>query len=108
MNKKIRFYKNKYYSIRSIFCDSLKERAYFNNYGFNHLIRKGRKYRTKEERVRRFALLLQVKGVLEKGIVVDYKKLNKVKFWAIKHEDITVILRKSNNKELHFYSIFDK
>ena len=108
MSDKIQIYKSKYYSIRSIYCLALKETVCFNNYGFNHLIRKNRKYRTKTDRKRRFLLLNRVGIILGRGAVKDYVKKGKKKFWSIEYKNNFVILRKINNKELHFYSIFDK
>ena len=90
------------------------KKVHFNTAGFNHLIRKGRKFRTIEERKRRLRLLKYCKKVLKYGRVEEIRisQNGKIKYWSIVHfaknTKITIVVRKINKQPLHFYSIFDR
>lgn len=103
-------YKVFYKTLNTIECNALgKEKIYFNNKGFNHLIRKGRFPRSYEEQKYRLSLLKFLNDVITKGILIETRVVSKeLSFWAIKYKDITVIVRQLGNKSKHFFSIFSK
>lgn len=104
----IKRYKKEYYLIGYIKCNILSnEKIYFNNYGFNHLIRKRGLPRSKNERIRRLQLIKIIPKVLKLGKFISFKKTLKMKFWSIKYKNHTVILRKIGRGKLHFYSVFN-
>ena len=110
MQNFIQKYKKGYHSIGFIKCPALGgEKVYFNNKGFWHLIRKGRKFRTKSEQLGRLRLIDSAKNIILNSQKSFYKKVNKnLKFWSLNNKNITVILRKIKNSKIHFYSVFDK
>lgn len=117
MQNEIKKYKEQYYKIGYIVCPVLNnKKVYFNNKGFAHLVRKGRKFRSKKEQKRRFALLKYVRHVLLRGYIHEKRSVlendRKIFYWSvvlfINKNKITVILRKINKRDIHFYSIFDK
>jgi hypothetical protein len=107
----IQKYKKEYYSIGFIKCSALGgEKVYFNNHGFNHLIRKNGAKRYVLDIKRRFQLLKFVKRILQSKILyIEYRR-GKIKYWAlsknINGKIIKVVLRKINRGKIHFYSIF--
>jgi len=112
LREDLKQYKQEYYSIGHIICPVLNnEKVYFNNYGFNHLIRKRGVKRYIWDTKRRMVLLKYVKRVINsKNTEVEYRK-DKQKFWAlikiIQGRKIKVILRKIGKGKLHFFSIFE-
>lgn len=112
MHEEIRKYKEEYYSIGTIICPVLNnEKIYFNNHGFNHLIRKMGVKRFSWDTKRRFKILKYAKIIIEDITVqFEYKK-DKYEFWALAQmtdrKKIKVILRRVNNGRIHFYSIFE-
>lgn len=112
MHEEIKKYKEEYYSIGIIICPVLNnEKIYFNNHGFNHLIRKMGVKRFSWDAKRRFKILKYAKIIIEDTPVqFEYKK-DKYEFWAltqmIDRKKIKVILRRVNNGRIHFYSIFE-
>jgi hypothetical protein len=112
VKKPLDLYKQKYYQIKSIFCVVLKEKVYFNNYGFNHLIRKRGVKRFFWDIKRRFKLLIFVEEILVSiDVRVDYRKGN-IKYWAISKtlgkRKLKIVLRKIKRGKLHFYSIYEE
>jgi hypothetical protein len=97
------------------------EKIYFNNHGFNHLIRKGRKLRDHKEIMERLKLLPYVIPIL-KGTKntyqykIDTEGKSIAHFWEIREQisskrkkiTVCVILRKLNEGRLHFFSVFNK
>ena len=110
--------KKKYYKIGLILCPALdNEKIYFNNHGFNHLIRKRGKLRSKYEQKRRFSLLTFARDIVgDKTVSVEYvfnkNKENRTYFYILEKEIdkkiIKIVIRKINNSKLHFFSIMDK
>lgn len=98
--------------IRHVRCLVLNsQKVYFNNHGFNHLIRKMGVKRYPWDSKRRFKILKYAKGIIESNnIQVGYRK-SKHEFWAltqiIYRKKIKVILRRINSVKIHFYSIFE-
>jgi hypothetical protein len=106
----------KYKRMGSIKCPAFNnEEIYFNDYGLNHLMYKGRFPRSREEVMKRFHVLSYLPNILRKIKSVDYeekreKERSTAYFWTIKyklHNDLKlrIIIRRLNNGTLHFFSI---
>lgn len=112
MKEKFKKYKEEYYSIEYVYCPVLdSEKVYFNNYGFNHLVRKMGVKRYLWDSKRRFKIFKYAKIIIESSnIQVEYR-MNKYEFWALTQivyrKKIKVILRRINKGKIHFYSIFE-
>ena len=112
MKEEFKKYKEEYYSIRKIICPALNnQEVYFNNHGFNHLIRKMGVKRFSWDSIRRFKIFKYAKIIIESSTVqIEYRN-NKYEFWALTHviykKKIKVILRRINKGKIHFYSIFE-
>ena len=106
--------KKEYYSIGYIPSPALNmQKIYFNEKGYNHLLMKNNKYRAISEQRRKFQLLKYSGDLISTSQTIDeYKNINNAEYWSISKtygdDLITVIIRRINNKELHFYSIMDK
>ena len=112
--------KKEYYKIGSISCPAFgSEKVSFNKYGWNHLIRKGRKFRDNMEQKERLELLPYVKNIISNTTSIYRDRITRSDysccyFWEIrrkvihrsKHVTIHVIIRKKNDGRLHFFSIF--
>ncbi|OGG60521.1 hypothetical protein A3C89_04000 [Candidatus Kaiserbacteria bacterium RIFCSPHIGHO2_02_FULL_50_50] len=117
-----------YKSIGAIICPALDgDYVYFTNVGFNHLVRKGRIPRTKNEQMSRFVLLEHVEPILkdpranieyrattEKRVVnrhgEEYFMESTAEFWTFhkRIDDCTikVVVRKLGTEgDKHFFSI---
>lgn len=73
-----------YKEIGSVFCPLLGKTVQFTNIGFNHLIRKGRMIRPREEQVRRFELiryLVEIVSCPRADVHLDDSK--SIKMWNI-------------------------
>jgi len=102
--------------------------VFFNNTGFNHLIRK-LSLRSRGEQKRRFLLLPRAESIVknpkaiilykkeEKKILIKKKEIKILKesvihYWTFVHftdsKRIKVVVRQINNGHKHFYSIMDK
>lgn len=98
----------------------------FSRLGFNHLVRKGRIPRTKNEQKRRFSLLPYAENIIKnpKAVIIFRKEKIKEKvnrhgekilvestahFWTfvdkIKDCSIKVVIRQKNGGKKHFFSI---
>ena len=121
--------KNFYKKIGSILSPALDNQyIFFNNTGFNHLIRK-LSIRSRNEQKRRFLLLPKVESILknpkaivvyrkeEKKILIKRKKVKVLKesiihYWTFVHftdsKRIKVVIRQINNGSKNFYSVMDK
>jgi hypothetical protein len=118
------FYKN----LGSIWCPTLNDHIAFTNDGLRHLIRKSGIRRTKREQARRFSLLPYAKEIIQDDEVEIIHKENmtthlvkrhgttiltqsRASFWTLRknYENtiVTVIIRQIENKEKHFFSIYD-
>ncbi len=93
------------------------ERIYFNKYGFNHLIRKQKDLRSKDEQIRRLKLLSLVHRLLISSSKIDNYRMNIVdgypaSFWSIignvEGKKVKVIIRQLGNGRKHFFSVMDK
>lgn len=120
-----------YYSVNEVHCRYLNEKVVFNNHGFKHILRDGRgHYRTKADAKMRLNLLTWAPVVIKTAIFMpssefrdaDDKRnhLGKpVTFFEIqgtishpvgkskkkRYLEITVILRRIGDGNLHYYSI---
>ena len=112
--------KKEYFLIGSVNCPAFcNELVYFNKYGFNHLIWKGKKMRTPNEQVRRIKLIPKVVDLIKiSNHFSNYRKMERVSlnqntsiayFWSFKHrldnKIITIIIRQTNNGLKHFFSV---
>jgi hypothetical protein len=106
--------KMEYYSIGFVLSPALNmQKIYFNEKGYNHLLMKNNKYRTISEQRRKLKLLKYSNDIICTCQTIDeYNNINNAEYWSLSttYGDnlITVIIRRINNKELHFYSIMDK
>jgi hypothetical protein len=116
-----------YSNIGTVKCPALgDEYVFFSSFGFNHLVRKGRVPRTKNEQKRRFTLLPYVEKIVKnpKAVIIYRKETIKEKsnrhgekiliesiahFWALieKIEDceIKVVVRQLEGGNKHFFSV---
>jgi hypothetical protein len=119
--------KNIYSKIGHVKCPGLADaRISFSRSGFNHLMRKGRIPRTKNEQRRRFALLPYVENIIKnpRAVIIYRKEEVKEKvnrhgekilqestahFWTFvdKIEDCTVkvVIRQLSSSDKHFFSV---
>jgi hypothetical protein len=108
----IQKYRDVYHKIEKVVCPAFSEQViYFNRHGLNHLIRKKRKLRKFEDQIRRLRLLPHVVTILaQTEHVTSHKKVvsgsNVIDFWKISKDHIHIILRRTNNGLVHFFSVF--
>jgi hypothetical protein len=119
------YYQNKnkakklYSNIGEIWCPVLNDHITFNNIGFKHLTRKGKRPRSNKDQFRRFNLLKFTKNIIEdpdSKITVKSEEniLNKKvrTFWAIRAEKnqktIIIVIRQIGMGKKHFFSIYDQ
>ena len=108
--------KEKYNEIGQITCPVFgNELIHFNKYGFNHLVRKGRFMRPRNEQRKRFNLLPYALFILEKNHPINeyrenYTDNSNVQFWAfeayLEDSKVKIIIRKKNGGPLHFFSVY--
>lgn len=93
------------------------DKIYFNKYGFNHLIRKQKDLRSRDEQIRRLKLLSLVHSLLISSSKIDNYRMNIVdgypaSFWSIignvEGKKVKVIIRQLGNGRKHFFSVMDK
>ncbi len=113
--KYIKNEKEKYKKLICVKCPAFgNEEVYFNNYGFDHIISKGRIPRPKEEVMDRFKLLPYAPNIIKNTKSVDNEERRTrgksvAYFWTIKSDsNIRIILRRLNNGTIHFYSIMNE
>ncbi len=92
------------------------DKVFFNKYGFNHLIWKGRIPRPKNEQEERLSLLPSaIEIVRNSNQTYNYRETtldkSRAHFWALKGFDgkknLRIIIRKKNNGPLHFFSVME-
>lgn len=124
--KYIKNEKEKYKKIGYIECPAFKnEKIYFTNKGFNHLIRKNRKFRDLNEQIRRLELFSHVLNILKtsnkfntyritkKVLVIDsIINVSTAHFWSFKKKIgdryIIVVVCQINFEPKIFMSVMDK
>jgi len=104
-----------YFSIGTVPCPAFSgELVYFNKYGFNHIIRKGRTLRPLDEQIIRIRLIpLAVETVRKESRTWNYRtnveKGTRAFFWVLKHSDdrqrAKVVIRRKGKDRLHFFSV---
>jgi len=116
-----------YSKIGRIKCPALgDEYVFFTSAGFDHILRKGRIPRTRNEQKRRFTLLPYVENIIKNPTAkIIYRKLNvkeKVNrhgekvliesaahFWTFKERvndcTVKIVIRQLENKNKHFFSV---
>jgi hypothetical protein len=112
--------KTEYYKIGSIPCPAFNgELVYFNKQGWNHLIRKGRKFREQAEQEKRIRLIPRAVHIVrhikythdyrttKSGSSVGHfwEMIDKV-IYELKPIIVHVIIRRKSNGRLHFFSVF--
>ena len=118
--------KNIYSKIGRLSSPALNNYINFTSIGFNHLIRKGRIPRTRNEQKRRFVLIPFVEQILKNPKAVIEYRSNEIKyysnrygnsvlitsfaqFWTFVEEvdscEIKVVIRQINQGEPHFLSV---
>jgi len=112
--------KDFYYGIKCVACPNLSDSVVvFNNNGFRHLIRKGKRPRSKQDQLRRFRLVRYAPSVLaSKNAIIkeDVEKTNdgatKAIFWKVSKRIgerlVTTVIRKIGAGNQHFFSIYDQ
>ena len=102
-----------YKGIGKVFCPALNEEAVFNAKGFYHLQRNGSgELRTRKQQILRMNLLRHVPETIRDSGIVDYQIRKGIHYWelgkVIGDNQITVILRRVGQGEVHFYSVWKK
>ena len=111
--------KEEYRKIGYVECPAFSgERVYFNSYGFDHLIRKGREWRPINIQIERIKLLPYALIILRlnKHFVSHYKDMDErshvAYFWSfidvVNEKKIKIIVRQFENGTKHFFSIYPK
>lgn len=116
--KYIKNEKERYRNIGYAECPAFNnERVYFNNYGFDHIVYKGKGGRSKEEITKRLSLIVVARIILEesKSIFrerVSIRNTSKAFFYELRgcskdgKVKICIVVRRLNDSKLHFFSIF--
>ena len=119
--------KHLYSKIGRIKCPALgDEYVFFTSAGFNHILRKGRIPRTRNEQKRRFTLLPHVENIIKNPATEIIYRKTKIKeksnrhgkkvliesvahFWTFKEKVddcvVKVVIRQLENKNKHFFSV---
>ena len=118
-----------YKKIGRVWCPALTDYVYFSNVGFKHLVRKGKRLRSKRDQMRRFSLIPYAANIVTKAkgeILYDEKKeiaifseygekiktLPPAKFWTIENnhdkEIIFIVIRQVEMEKKHFFSIYNQ
>ena len=107
-----------YSMIGIIWCPVLHEYINFNRTGFEHLMRRGVKWRSKGDQMRRFKLVKYAEKIVcdEKSNFIERGGRNgnciSMRFWAISQtiDDyaITVVIRQTKMGQKHFFSIYNQ
>jgi hypothetical protein len=113
-----------YHKIKFVRCPAFSnEKILFTERGFNHLLKKDRKYRSHHEQVRRLGLIRHVASILSKcnkfdshrvtsRINEDDKRKSIANFWSfskIKNKaKVIVVVCQINNEPKIFMSVMDK
>ena len=115
-NQYIKKSKEDYRKIGHVVCPALDNAPiYFNKYGWNHLLRKGRKFRDVKQLIWRLGLMNNVHKILSDSKYISAKRTTNTRgsiyvFWKINRKIngrvINVIVRKKNDGKHHFFSIF--
>src|SRR5262249_3164206 len=105
-----------YDQIGIIESPALSGEVAFTDVGFNHLIRKRRRFRTRNERNRRFALLKYARRIIaDKQATILYRQehfhSSVIHFWAfsatIDTHDIKVVVSQIDDGKKQFLSIME-
>lgn len=110
----IRKSKEKYNSIRSIPSPAFNnETIHFDERGFNHLLMKNGRYRSKADQANRLRLIHKIPNIINSNKTYDeYREVSQSSFWTFivqeKNRKIKVVVRRINNGKLHFFSVMVK
>jgi hypothetical protein len=99
-----------YLGIGSVYCPLLDDHIHFTAQGFNHLMRKGRKFRSQEDRVNRFNLIQHLKAIVsDPKADIHYDSSKGISFWTLVKEidghDIRVVIVGSGSRMI-FLSVY--
>jgi hypothetical protein len=106
--------KSNYKKIVKISCAALSnEIVYFNNIGFNHILRKGKDIRPIADQIRRFKMLPFAAKIIQEGKLKDHRIISdsseKVEFWTISYKflnkNLQVTIIQKGNGQKNFLSI---
>lgn len=107
--------KEAYYKIGFVSCPAFSgERVYFKKAGWEHLLRKGRRFRNTNEYYERIKLLKYAEYIIVRSYSIDEQRENIIDgypayFWSLKRYIdgvcIWVIIRKLGCGQKHFFSI---
>ena len=108
--------KRVYHKIGAVPCPAFKnELIWFNQHGWNHLVRKGRKQRKYSEQKLRIKLSEHAPMIIRSSTHYQTHTKSEEKepaayFWSLigiaEEIDLTVIVRQLGRKNKHFFSIF--
>jgi len=111
LHKKVKY---EYDKLKNLTCPGLdNEVIFFYRSGYNHLIRKGRKFRSRKEVLRRTGLLSRVVEVVSSRLIeVAIRREEGAIFWELrkrfKDRDIIVVIRQLGTGPKHFFSVMDE
>lgn len=102
--------KQLYSEIEVVYCPLLDDDIHFTSEGFNHLIRKGRKQRTKERQIERFELIPYLSSIIgDPKADIHLDLTSSVKIWnvikTIQGDRIRVIISQPGLKKM-FVSVY--
>jgi hypothetical protein len=107
-----------YSKIGRIWCPILNDYIIFNQTGFRHMIRKGRRPRPKNDQIRRFTLLPFAKDIIESNNTKLIQKesdnisTHSWNFLAIigkgNKQNIVIVIRQNRAGEKYFFSIYNQ
>lgn len=108
--------KDLYLKINQPWCPLMQEPITFNNAGFRHLMRSGRRPRPKGDRKRRLTLLRLAKDIVTNPNAEltqdDGRTRGQTRFWTITerkgNEKVTLVIRQVGNGKKHFFSIYNQ
>jgi len=107
--------KAKYRTIGRVPCPAFDgEFVYFNKYGWNHLLRKGKNARDRFEQLKRINLMLISPFIIANSKQISEYRTNSIEsvqghFWSfrmnINGDHLRVVVRQLNNGPKHFFSV---
>ena len=106
--------REEYLKIRAVSCRAFdNELVYFNEYGFEHLLKKWNKPRDPGDQARRLYLVKMAPDIISKSRqYVRYTKDTSAEFWEFEKDfgkrTIIVVVRKLNDGRKHYFGIRDK
>jgi hypothetical protein len=105
-----------YKSIGQVWCPALNDYVAFDDVGFYHLIKKGRRFRAKSEQMRRFAMLPYVENILASRLFISTEAkvigTSRAQYWKFVDDRDTdvvkIIIRQFKDGNKHFLSVYGR